>query len=102
MPFTSRKTIGRMVRVVMAEDGSPRDLPSLICVTSYAGYYIQEIMLMNCNKATGMEDRLQEQAVQLFATARALTWKLVKKGTPASLETLQAVTYGVGSTLILV
>ncbi|KAL3419957.1 C6 transcription factor [Phlyctema vagabunda] len=94
MPFTSRKTIARMVRNVMAKDSPPRHLPSWICVTSYAAYYIQEIMLMNCDKATGMEDRLQEQAVQLFATARALTSELVKQGASTNLETLQAMTYG--------
>lgn len=92
MPFTSRNTIKRMVRNL---PGKPEasNLASLICVSSYAGYFLQEIVLSDKRKYTGLEDELRLQAVQCFATARAAISRTLLQA-PSTLENLQALTYG--------
>ncbi len=70
----------------------PVDLPSMICVTSYAGYFLQEIMLLKGGEPTGLEGYLRHQAVQYLATARAWASRILRQPTD-DLATLQALTY---------
>jgi len=69
------------------------NLASLICVSSYAGYFLQEIVLSDNGKYTGLEDELRLQAVQYFATARPAISRILLQA-PSTLENLQALTYG--------
>ena len=94
MPFTSRKSIGRMVRNLRRKAIDSSNLSSLICVTSYAGYFLQEIVLSDTGKYTGLEEELRIQALECFATARGAVSRTLLKA-PPSIENLQALTYGV-------
>jgi hypothetical protein len=94
MPFTSRKSISKMAQRIIRKPTFGCDLASLICVASYAGYFLQEIVLSGHGEHTGLEDQLRVQALEYFATARAATSRLLKE-VPSNLENLQALTYGV-------
>jgi len=94
MPFTSRKSIARMAQRVVGKPSEDCDLASLICVASYAGYFLQEIVLSGQGEHTGLEDQLRLQAHEYFTTARAATSRILKDS-PSTLENLQALTFGV-------
>lgn len=96
MPFTSRKTIARMAQNILSKPTSECDLASLICVTAYAAYFIQEIVLSSHSDHTGLEEQLRLHALEYFSTARSAALHLLIQA-PASLENLQAFIYSVCS-----
>ncbi|EPE26382.1 hypothetical protein GLAREA_02294 [Glarea lozoyensis ATCC 20868] len=95
MPFTSRTTIARMCRIIVEADIEDTSLASLICVCSYAGYFIQEIVLSVHRDNSGLEDEFRREALYYFETARIATGQFIKTSPAASLSNLQALTYGV-------
>jgi hypothetical protein len=70
------------------------DPASMICISAYAAYFLQEIVLMKTNNITSLESCLRSQAEQLFDTARKWTLYLVRDARP-SLTNLQALAFGV-------
>lgn len=96
MPFTTRKTIARMAQNIVNKPTHECDLASLICVTAYAAYFLQEIVLSSHSDHTGFEEQLRLHALEYFSTARSATPHLLIQA-PATLENLQALIYGVCS-----
>lgn len=95
MPFTSRRTIGKMAQeLIRGKPTEECDLACLICVTTYAFYFLQEIVLADHRKPTGLEDHLRNQAEEFFATGRAASsW--FRMNPASNLPNLQALTYSV-------
>ncbi|CZR59387.1 uncharacterized protein PAC_09279 [Phialocephala subalpina] len=94
MPFISRRTVAHMATDILAAPREQCDPASVVCVAAYAAYFLQEIVLSNTSKITGLETLLREQAEELFATARKWTSYLARKASP-SLNNLQALSFGV-------
>ncbi|KAF4633140.1 hypothetical protein G7Y89_g4977 [Cudoniella acicularis] len=94
MPFISRNSVGKMVRSIFEKPFDERDRASLICVSSYAGYFLQEIVLSDHRKYTGLETELRDQAQECFATVRAASSSYLTQA-PSSLENLQALTFAI-------
>lgn len=97
MPFTSQKSIARMSRklTLLATPNFENDLASLVCVTSYAGYFLQEIVLSGHGNETGLEDRLRAEAIDYFTVARLATSRILESEVKSDLDHLQALIYGV-------
>ena len=97
MPFTSQKTIARMSQNLVSSPNTNLDnnLASLACVASYAGYFLQEIVLSGHGDYTGLEDELRTQALEYFTMARLATSRILKSETKSDLDKLQALIYGV-------
>lgn len=93
MPFTSRKSVGIMAQTLLQKPFNDSQLPSIICVAAYSGYFLQEIILSKGDQ-TGLEDQLRIQALEYFGTARVAISRLLMQ-TPATLRNLQALTFGV-------
>lgn len=96
MPFISKTTIARMACTLLNNEKKSVDLPSIICVSSYAGYFLQEIMLLRGGEPTGLEDQLRQQAVRYLATTRAWASRILRQYTN-DLASLQALTYCVST-----
>ncbi|KAH6669054.1 hypothetical protein B0J14DRAFT_599954 [Halenospora varia] len=93
MPFISRATLGRMVRTLRETPVREEQRTSLICVTAYAGYFLQEIVLSDYGKYTGLEEELRVQALQYFETAEAVNSHTLADST-STLDTLQSFIFG--------
>ncbi|KAG9231109.1 hypothetical protein BJ875DRAFT_487310 [Amylocarpus encephaloides] len=95
MPFTSRSTIAAMGKDVL-DSKTPHkcNLASFICVSAYAFYFLQEIVLSDVRRSTGLESRLRLQANGYFTAARVAA-SHIRTQMPSSLPNLQALTYGV-------
>ena len=97
MPFTSRRTITAMAQNLVGKRSTDCEfeLASLICVASFAGYFLQEIVLSGHGVRTGIEDELRLQAQMLFTTARVSASRLLQQGVSSNMSNLQALTYAV-------
>jgi hypothetical protein len=70
------------------------NLACLICITAYAGYFLQEIVLLGQSIETGFEGELGVQAQEHFATTRAAISRILTEA-EANLDNLQALCFGV-------
>lgn len=83
-----------MVRTLRETPVREEQRTSLICVTAYAGYFLQEIVLSDYGKYTGLEEELRVQALQYFETAEAVNSHTLA-GSTSTLDTLQSFIFGV-------
>jgi hypothetical protein len=93
-PFTSRQTIAQMVQALEVPKERGSHLAALICVNGYAGYFLQEIVLLGADSYTGLEGQLRDKAHACFSSARTAASHLLKEHDP-TLPNLQALIYGV-------
>ncbi|KAH8671773.1 hypothetical protein BGZ60DRAFT_527225 [Tricladium varicosporioides] len=93
MPFISRTTLGRMVRTLRENTVGEGQRTSLICATAYAGYFLQEIVLSDYGKYTGLEEELRAQALECFETAEAVNSHTMNDSA-STLDILQSFIFG--------
>lgn len=96
MPFISRDTIAQMARSIFSNPEGPINVTSMICVAAYAGYFLQEVVLLGNVEVTGLEDQVRQQGKSYLATARAWASRILDHFT-TDLTSLQALTYCVSS-----
>jgi hypothetical protein len=83
-----------MVQILQVPEKRNSNLAALICVNGYAGYFLQEIVLLGADSYTGLEGQLRDKAQACFSSVRTVASHLLKEHDP-TLPNLQALIYGV-------
>lgn len=90
-PFISRSTVMKMTRDIL-NNGDLADTTSVVCVSSFAAYFLEEILLRT-KESSGLEDIMQNKLKTFHGIARNGISRMNMLG-PASLARLQALICG--------
>lgn len=90
-PFISYSTVTRMARDIL-NNGELADVSSIVCVSSFAAYFVEEILLRS-KEESGLEDIMQQKLRSLLAIARGGISRMNMLG-PATLGRVQALICG--------